>query len=86
MQFKSVLAVFLLSAGSAIASTSPPACMLAALNNQSNPGDIKGTCSSASAVQSAIGTACTASTDKSAAYSAFADSCKSAGVTVRTYI
>jgi hypothetical protein len=54
-------------------------------STQSNPADIKGICSShASDIQKALLSSCPDS-DKSAALSAFADTCKDAGVTVCMY-
>jgi len=81
MQFKSVLAVLLLTAGSAVAS--PPACLLAAINTQENPADTKTICGKASDVQKTIQSVCP-SGDQSAALSAFAETCKAAGITVPT--
>ncbi|KAF2430658.1 hypothetical protein EJ08DRAFT_733921 [Tothia fuscella] len=61
----------------------PPACLLAALNQQPNPADMKALCSAkASDVQKAIQNACSGA-DEPSSLDSFTDSCKGAGFTIK---
>ncbi|KAF2086162.1 hypothetical protein K490DRAFT_67082 [Saccharata proteae CBS 121410] len=73
------LVLFTLVAVAQLAMATPPACLLTAVGGTVNPADIPTICKD-STMPSSISSAC--SGDASAAMTAFADTCKSAGVTV----
>ncbi|KAJ9619511.1 hypothetical protein H2203_008289 [Taxawa tesnikishii (nom. ined.)] len=76
-----ILSVFALSASLAAAAT-PPACLLAAVNTQPNPADLKAVCGNATKVEDTISSIC--NDDVKPAMSAFSSVCSSAGVAVST--
>ncbi|CAK3865903.1 Hypothetical predicted protein [Lecanosticta acicola] len=80
--FAKLATVFTLLALSAhVAVATPPACLIAAVNTQDDPSDLKSVCGDgASVVKKYISSNCGDSQD--AANSAFMDVCKDAGVTV----
>ncbi|KAL2355612.1 hypothetical protein BJ546DRAFT_971143 [Cryomyces antarcticus] len=73
-----IFAVLAISAKLAVAT--PPACLLAAVNVQSDPADLKAVCGNATSVESTISNICGSNVQP--AMSAFSSVCKSAGMTV----
>jgi len=77
---KSTLILSLLALSASVLAT-PPGCLLAAVNTEPNPADLKTVCGSdAKKVQAAIQSMC--GSNASIAQSAFAATCSSAGITV----
>ncbi|QDS76411.1 hypothetical protein FKW77_004067 [Venturia effusa] len=81
MQFKTILAISVLSIGQ-LALATPPPCLLAAVNTEPDPSNFKSICGDhASDVQKQIQSVCKGD-DATAALTSFADTCKDNGVTV----
>jgi len=81
MHARSIIAGAVVVAAASVMA-SPPACLLAAINTQPNPADVKTICATQSdAVQNAIYASCTTN-NQAAAVSSFADTCQSAGVKI----
>ena len=78
---KTAILLSLFTLSSSVLAT-PPACLLAAVNQQPNPADLTAVCggSSGHKVQQAIANLC--GSNVAVAESAFAATCSSAGVTV----
>jgi len=81
---KTAILLFLFTLWSSVLAT-PPACLLAAVNQQPNPANLTAVCggSNGRKVQQAIASLC--GNNVAVAESAFAATCSSAGVTVASY-
>ncbi|KAK4496121.1 hypothetical protein PRZ48_012100 [Zasmidium cellare] len=80
---KLTTAFALFAVAAQVAVAAPPACLLAAVNTQDEPSDMKAVCGTgASAVKKYISSNCGDNAD--AANDAFEEQCKDAGVTVST--
>lgn len=82
---KLTTAFALFAVAAQVAVAAPPACLLAAVNTQDDPSDMKAVCSGgASEVKKYLSSNCGDNAD--AANSAFEEQCKDAGVTVCMWI